>query len=81
MGKPYQDRIASILRTNAALLSSRGLDPQADPRHVEAWMRLEHSTLDALGPARFATEALTALACVAEAGVADSEALAQTFGL
>jgi hypothetical protein len=39
----YADRIAELA-------------PDADPAHVEAWMRLEYGTLDALSPARFAAE-------------------------
>ena len=52
-----------------------------DPRHVEAWMRLEHPTLDGLAPERFSAEIATALACMAEAGADESEALAASFGL
>ena len=57
------------------------LAPDADVRHVEAWMRLEHRTLDALSPERFAQEVRVALACIAEAGPDESEALAASFGL
>ena len=52
-----------------------------DPRHVEAWMRLEHPTLDTLSPERFAAEVDVAVACIAEAGLTASEALAASFGL
>lgn len=54
----------------------------ADPRHIEAWMRLEHGTLDGLGGvAGFVAAVKAALACVdaAEAGL--SERLAQSYGL
>ena len=57
------------------------LAPDADPRWVEAWMRLEHPTLDGLSPERFAAEVRIALACIAEAGPQESEALAASFGL
>jgi hypothetical protein len=57
------------------------LAPDAEPRHVEAWMRLEHPTLDGLSPERFAAEVRIALACMAEAGPDESEALAASFGL
>ena len=53
----------------------------ADPRHVEGWMRLEKGTLDALGPAEFATEVKAAAGCCADASTAMSEDLAQSFGL
>lgn len=63
----YQQAIAEVTDRN--------------PRHVEAWMRLEHGTLDQLDAARFQSEALIAAMCVAEAGDTDSEALAVTYGL
>jgi len=52
-----------------------------DPRHVEAWMRLEHGTLDHLTASRFESEVCIANACIAEAGVEQSEALAVSHGL
>lgn len=52
-----------------------------DPRHVEAWMRLEHSTLDALTAAQFQSEVCIANACITDAGAAESEALARSYGL
>ena len=53
----------------------------ADPRHAEAWMRLEHGTLDALSPEQFQREVEIALACIAAGPLADSEALANSYGL
>jgi hypothetical protein len=53
----------------------------ADPRHVEAWMRIEHGCLDGLSRSRFTTEIEIALACIAAGPTADSESLAQSFGL
>ena len=53
----------------------------ADPRHVEAWMRLEHGCLDGLSAQQFTEEVTTALACIAAGPLADSEALAASFGL
>jgi len=53
----------------------------ADPRHVEAWMRLEHGCLDGLSRAQFVAEVKTALACIAAGPLPDSEALAQSMGL
>lgn len=53
----------------------------ADPRHVEAWMRSEHGTLDSLSPGRFAREVVIA-AILAEASDRDTnEQLANSFGL
>ena len=50
-----------------------------DPRHVEAYMRLEFSTLDGLS-SRFAKEARAAAACVRE-DVDAAERLAKSYGL
>jgi hypothetical protein len=69
----YRDSI----RQDAAALGYVG----ADPRHIEAWMRLEHPTLDALSREQFRAEVATAIECIAAAGPAESEALAQSFGL
>jgi hypothetical protein len=52
-----------------------------NPRHVEAWMRIEHDTLDALSPAQFAQEVEIAAQCTSEAGVATSDALAASLGI
>ncbi len=53
----------------------------ADPRHVEAWMRLEHGCLDGLSTGQFAAEVEVALACIAAGPVSASESLAQSLGL
>mgnify|MGYP000845347003 CR=1 FL=1 len=53
----------------------------ADPRHIEAWMRLERGTLDALSPSQFRDEVKIALTCIEAGPLADSEALAQSMGL
>lgn len=53
----------------------------ADPRFVEAWMRVEHPSLDGLSPAQFTEEVTIAVACVAAGPRAQSEALAQSMGL
>ena len=52
----------------------------ADPRHIEAWMRLEHSTLDALSPAQFSAEVSEALNCIAASTPAENQSLADSFG-
>ena len=52
-----------------------------DPRHVEAWMRIEHPTPDGLSEAEFVTAMHTALAAVVEAGPEASEELARSYGL
>ena len=53
----------------------------ADPRHVEAWMRLEHGCLDGLSRLQFTDEVTIALQCVAATPTADSDALATSYGL
>jgi hypothetical protein len=53
----------------------------ADPRLVEAWMRLEHGCLDGLSRAQFTTEVQIALECIAAGPLTDSEALANSYGL
>jgi hypothetical protein len=52
-----------------------------DPRHVEAWMRLAHPTLDGLSRSEFLTAMYEALGQVQDAGPDESEALAASFGL
>ena len=52
-----------------------------DPRHVEAWMRLENPTLDGLSCQGFTEAMYAALAAAIDAGHEASEALAASFGL
>jgi hypothetical protein len=52
-----------------------------DPRHVEAWMRLEHPTLDGFSRVDFEREVDIAVIAIANAGADESEALAASFGL
>lgn len=48
---------------------------------IEAWMRLEHPTLDGLPRAQFRSEALIGLACIAASTDQENEALATSYGL
>ena len=64
----YQDRI-------------REITPTYNPRHIEAFMRSEHSTLDGLSPSRFRSEVRMAVACIEEGGVEFAEKIAKSFGL
>ena len=52
-----------------------------DPRHDEAWMRVEHATLDGLSRQEFIDAMHAALAAALDAGPEESEALAASFGL
>lgn len=56
-------------------------ESDVDPRHVEAWMRLQHGTLDSLGPSEMESEVEIAALCIDHGGVDSSEELAQSFGL
>ena len=53
----------------------------ADARHVEAWMRLERGTLDALSADQFRAEVEVALECIEASTTSESESLAESFGL
>jgi hypothetical protein len=59
----------------------KALAPYSDPRHIEAWMRLEYKTLDSLSESQFAREVVLAVECIAKSGKEDSERLAKSFGL
>ena len=61
-------------------LAKQGHIGRYDPRHVEAYMRLEHSTLDGLSKSQFASEVAMAVECI-NAEPSQAEALAQSFGL
>lgn len=66
---PYEAKIRSLIPDDV------------DPRYVEAWMRVEHSTLDGLSPSDFRGEVAIAVQCVYSASKADNEAIAGSFGL
>lgn len=53
----------------------------ADPRHVEAYMRLGYSTLDGMSRQQFAREVRIGVVCAREDGIQNAEALAKTYGL
>ena len=57
------------------------LAPNHDPRHIEGWMRLEHSTLDGLSMKQFQAEVRIGIECIKEAGLEKSERNAKSFGL
>lgn len=52
-----------------------------DPRHVEAFMRLEHSTLDGLSALQFNEEVAIAVECVRTVGKESAEETARSFDL
>lgn len=65
----YQHRIRTIVGS------------AVDPRHVEAYMRLEHHTLDSLSKDDFEYEAKASATCVLMGGEVAAEQLAKSFGL
>ncbi len=54
--------------------------PAADPRHVEAWLRDQHGTLDSVDAITLAASIFEA-ADLAKTDPALSEQLAQSYGL
>lgn len=66
-----------LIRETLARLGRLGMDP----RHVEAWMRLEYKTLDALGGPRWNRAVREAAECVEAAPRGESESLALSYGL
>lgn len=53
----------------------------ADPRHLEAWMRLEYGTLDARSASDFRHMAREMRPALVGSYVSESETLAVSFGL
>jgi len=53
----------------------------ANPGEVEAWMRLQYSTLDHLSRTTFELEVEIAVVSIQKAGPARSRELARSFGL
>jgi hypothetical protein len=67
----------NLIRETLARLGRIG----AAPHHVEAWMRLEHGTLDGMSPSEFAREVLEALKCIDASTPAENEDLARSYGM
>jgi hypothetical protein len=57
------------------------LAPDHDPRHIEAYMRVEFGTLDHLDQERFRKEVEIAAMCVDAAGIEQAEACAKSYGM
>lgn len=70
---PYQETIKRRLLTLRRT--------EVDPRHVEAWMRVAHPTLDGLSSVQFDYEVLIAVGCLDAWPPKDNDRLAETFGL
>jgi len=52
-----------------------------DPRHIEAFMRVQYGSLDALSDRDFFKEAKICIMCVDEVGKKEAEETARSFGL
>ena len=52
-----------------------------DPRHVEGYMRLQHSTLDGLSKKQFAEEVEIGIMCVDMDGIKNAEQNALSYAL
>ncbi|MBN2564637.1 MAG: hypothetical protein JXB46_02895 [Candidatus Eisenbacteria bacterium] len=70
----YQIAIEETLKKNPHV-------PAADPRIIEAWMRVEHPTLDHLSPREFDREVKKAAYCAFVATEEMNENLAKCEGL
>lgn len=67
----YQD----LIREDLAAIGEVGVSP----RFVEAWMRVQHDTLDSLSPRMFRREVKIAAACVHASTDEKNEALAMSI--
>lgn len=54
---------------------------QYDPRHIEAYMRLGHATLNGLSASQFRQEVEIGIQCIDADGTDNAERNAQSFGL
>lgn len=66
-----------MIREHMAALGRVGAH---DPKIIEAWMRVEHSTLDALSRSRFRQEVKIALECADAATAEQNLSVARSFG-
>ncbi len=73
MKSPY----FNVIRWEIASQGKIGIEA----RHVEAYMRLEHPTLDGLSKKQFQKEVAIAIACVEADGRENAERCARSFGL
>lgn len=79
----YHEMIEEIMRVadaESVRLGRGSLPSWLAPAHVEAWMRLEHGTLDALSRAAFMREALIGIACAQAEGMEDADRFAASYG-
>lgn len=70
----YQQRIRMRL-------AETGHVGKYEPRHIEAYMRVEHGTLDGMDRQQFNADIEIARQCVDAGGVDAAELLAESYGL
>jgi hypothetical protein len=59
----------------------KSIAPSFNPAHVEAWMRLEHDTLDCLSPRKFRSEVRVACQCIEQSTQEQTLELVRSMGL
>jgi len=62
-------------------LAKMGYIGKYNPRHIEAYMRLEHSTLDGLSSKQFDNEIKICIDCIKYDGIENAENCASSMGL
>ena len=62
-------------------LARMGYIGKYDPRHIEAFMRLQYGCLDHLSIETFRDEIRIGIGCIEEGGLETAESCAQSFGL
>ncbi len=72
-GSFYQNMIRSVLAREGVA--------EIDPRHIEAYVRLDHPTLDGLSYSEFSFEVAVAVECILAGGIEQAESLARSFSL
>lgn len=68
---------SDAIRTTLAEIGHIGVNPN----WVEAWMRLEHPTLDGLSARQFRGEVQVAVDCIRASSEAENSSLARSYGL
>lgn len=65
----------------ATILEQQGVGGKYQPADIEAWMRLEHPTLDAMPAGQFAQEVMVSTTCIDMATPAQTARLRRSYGL
>jgi hypothetical protein len=73
--------MASVYAKSIRDILQRTGRTEIDPAIIEAWMRVEHATLDHLSPEQFTTSVCTAWALATVTHPDDNAGLAATYGL